>query len=111
MLGDDRAFLGDDIPAAVGARLQLDDAVAQDHVGTALLRRARIGMRRAIGVEMAFVGIVKAAQHVADIDDRADLLDLLGVGSVPRAQLAACLVVQEEAGPLAAGGFPRLVDY
>ena len=35
-------------------------------------------MRRAIGVEMAFVRIVKAAQHVADIDDRADLLDLLG---------------------------------
>jgi hypothetical protein len=74
----DGAHLGDHIPAAVGALVDLLDLVVLDHLGAAHLCRAGIGMDRAGGVQVTLAVGPQPADHALDIHDRATFLDLGG---------------------------------
>ncbi len=73
VLGFDRALLGHDLPTAVGFLVKLGHAVVEDDLGTGEPRGLRIGMRRAVGIEMALDGIPECTDEVALVDQRQQL--------------------------------------
>ena len=78
LLGDYRALLGNHFPAAVGARVGLQHAVAQHDLGTLQLRRLRVSLRGAGGIEMPVERIVEPAEHAVGVGDRAQGANLRG---------------------------------
>ena len=76
MLGVDVALFGDDVPAAVGALLEIDHAVLAHDLGTAELRRLGVGVRHAVRVDMAFDGVVDGAHEMPFVDERMTLFGL-----------------------------------
>ena len=74
MLGEDVALLGDHVPRAVRARLQIDDAVEAHDLGAGHRRAFGVGLRDAPGIEMA----------LDRIEHRADEMLLLDEGIHPR---------------------------
>src|SRR4029079_2409934 len=78
VLGDDRALFADHLPAARGALLQREDAVALDHLGAAHLRTLGVGLDDACRVDIAFAIGPHAAEYPRGADDRAGRLDFIG---------------------------------
>ena len=63
------------VPSARWRRLH--DARVRDDLGAGLLGRDRVGMRGAVGVDVALVGVVHGADEAALVDQRQDLLGLV----------------------------------
>ncbi len=78
MLGLQAALVGDDVPAAVGARLQLGDAGLEIDLGAGDPRRFGIGMGRAGRIEIAVGRIQHGADEILLLEQRQQLLGFFG---------------------------------
>ena len=64
------ALVGDDVPGAVGAGLQIDDASEAVDLGAGEAGAFGIGLGDAPGIEVAFHGIEHRADEVFLVDER-----------------------------------------
>jgi len=78
VLGMHVAALGNHIPGAVAARLEVDDARVAQHLRPADLRSLRIGVRHAVRVHVALDGIQQRADEMPFVDDRENPCRLVG---------------------------------
>ncbi|CAB4956872.1 unannotated protein [freshwater metagenome] len=79
MLGDHRALLGIEPPQAIGRARDGQHPVVKDDVGPAQPRCARVGVRRAMRIEIALVRIEEASHQSGGFDDRDEIDDLVHV--------------------------------
>ena len=70
MFGDDVALVGDDVPRAVGAGFEIDDAVEAIDLGAGHGRAFGVGLRDAPGIEMALDRIEHRADEMFLVDER-----------------------------------------
>ena len=84
------AVIGDDIPAAIDARLGIDHARLAHDLRAAQLRRLRVGMRDAVGVDMAFDRVVDRGHEALLIEQGIELAGFRGRDDLElHAQIAA----------------------
>jgi hypothetical protein len=98
LLGRDRALLGDHLPGAVAARVQLEHPVAQHDLRALDPRRLGIGVGGTGGIQVAVERVVERAEQALGIGDRADLGDLLGaheLGVEPHVTVLGALGLEE----------------
>ncbi len=74
VLSDDLTLVGDDAPAAVLALHEVLYLGVQIDVGTVLLGRFRIGMGRAVGIEMTFHRIEHRTDELVGIEQRHQVM-------------------------------------
>ena len=78
VLGMDVAVIGNDIPRAIRTRLQIDDPRVPNDLSATDLRRLRVGMSHAVGIDMSFDRIVHRTDEVLLLHQRKQLLRLAG---------------------------------
>ena len=90
VLGADRALLGHDVPRAVGIRDELGHAIVEHDLGAGDPRRFRVGVRRAVRIEVALDRVPHRADEVFFVDQRQHLLRLRDVDDLRlHAEIAA----------------------
>ena len=77
MLGSHRALLGDDIPAAILARLQIENGREAVNFRAQFPRRLGIGIRDPRRIDMAFERIVESTDEVFGLSQRKAPHDLV----------------------------------
>ena len=82
VLAGDRALLGNHLPFAARALLGVEHPVAQHDLGAAHARTLGHGVGRAGRVGVAVVGRVGARQDALDVQQRMQVLDLVGADDV-----------------------------